>query len=356
MLLDDLQKILLTAKNSNNNWNLFCCGIELYGELNLDPTFKSFDENLILENNIVTLSTANTYYLNIFNSKFIIQNNKQLQIDNKNASNNYIDSKYFWKESLCKGDEINIFNNKDNKWYKGIITNKLLFKYKPSNNCGIYGFHNILSLKSKCFRNIENYNYSYSANSGMKMSQWKLADYGDAYKSGDIVKIKLDLIKREISFYRNNINQGVAFKVKCGNDINYRFAISQLYKGNSITMINLKIYGINDIKSLNNIDTKLEKFNDIEDFFSIVGNYANLSNDKKTVTKNSYTGEWKNATYGNIIIPSISKCICIWTIKVNDGTTNNMGITSGEPLLYKACFRSKDDYNYSYSAYGGMKM
>eukprot|EP01084_Bolivina_argentea_P035470 65802_1 len=91
------------------------------------------------------------------------------------------------------------------------------------------------------------------------------------------------------------------------------------------------------------------------EYLAVIGNKAS-SYDNKTVRKYAFTSEWENATFGKQSIPSKSECICEWRIRINDGYTNNLGVSSGNAIPNEAVFRRKNDYNYCYTAYIGQKM
>eukprot|EP01084_Bolivina_argentea_P317745 550951_1 len=93
----------------------------------------------------------------------------------------------------------------------------------------------------------------------------------------------------------------------------------------------------------------------MEEYLAVIGNNAS-SNDSKTVTMFGRCSEWNNATYGNVVIPSLSPYICVWEIKINSGDYNNLGITSGKAKPNEACFRRKNDFNYAYTSLSGKKM
>ena len=60
--------------------------------------------------------------------------------------------------------------------------------------------------------------------------QWIGCLYGDPYQKGDTVSIELDLVNGEITFYKNDISQGVAYDyIKQDDSIEYRLSISSLH-------------------------------------------------------------------------------------------------------------------------------
>ena len=57
--------------------------------------------------------------------------------------------------------------------------------------------------------------------------------------SGDTVSIYLDLIKKELKYFINDIDQGIAFNdIPNDKNINYRLAISIYSKGDIVEIIN----------------------------------------------------------------------------------------------------------------------
>lgn len=62
-------------------------------------------------------------------------------------------------------------------------------------------------------------------------------EYGDTFGDNDNIYIKLDLPKREISFNKNGVDQGIAYKnISIHKDIKYKLAISMYDKQSSVTI------------------------------------------------------------------------------------------------------------------------
>jgi len=64
---------------------------------------------------------------------------------------------------------------------------------------------------------------------GDRIRKWNAVSesYGEAWAAGDVIGTLMDLDKKEISFYRNDKNLGVAFKnIKVGPNMAYFPAIS----------------------------------------------------------------------------------------------------------------------------------
>ena len=49
--------------------------------------------------------------------------------------------------------------------------------------------------------------------------------YGLSYGLGDVIKIEFDTNNKTITFYKNNVSQGVAYTSGCFTSNNYHFAI-----------------------------------------------------------------------------------------------------------------------------------
>ena len=82
-------------------------------------------------------------------------------------------------------------------------------------------------------------NYSYKPN-GYKYTLGHYEQYGSSYKTGDVVKMILDLKKKEIKYIVNDTSDhGVAYNNIVTNDeINYRLAICTYDKDDSVSIIN----------------------------------------------------------------------------------------------------------------------
>ena len=97
-----------------------------------------------------------------------------------------------------------------------------------------------------CFTSHYENNYGYSIRNGFKIRSGRNVDkrkYASPCQQGDVIKIRLDLINFEISFYKNNINQGIAFtKIKHGGNINYFLAVSMRKANWSLTLQDFKKY------------------------------------------------------------------------------------------------------------------
>ena len=92
----------------------------------------------------------------------------------------------------------------------------------------------------------ESYGYGYWSPSGSKvrckpgfyMEPSRGNRYGSKYGQGDIIKIKLNLIKKELSFFVNDKDQGIAWKdIKCNDDIQYRLAVTLTQQNSSVSII-----------------------------------------------------------------------------------------------------------------------
>ena len=113
--------------------------------------------------------------------------------------------------------------------------------------------------------------YSYYSASGTYYNQAN-GSYGQGFNNGDTITLELDLINKQISYWKNNTFEGIAYQnINCnnGNDgIKYRLALSGY---NSFQFTVEKIWILNDNKFdssmdgiINSIDkcmTKVNKFN-----------------------------------------------------------------------------------------------
>lgn len=85
----------------------------------------------------------------------------------------------------------------------------------------------------------QHHNYGYNGYSGYKVSNDKFVKYGEGWVTGDIVDIELDLRNEEkgtLTFYKNNISQGVAYTVATGEDIQYKLAIGFYGNGDGVVI------------------------------------------------------------------------------------------------------------------------
>lgn len=63
--------------------------------------------------------------------------------------------------------------------------------------------------------------------------------YGEPYGISDTVSVELDLINKQVIFYKNEQSQGVAHSnIKQGEDIEYRLAISMCHVNTKIELLN----------------------------------------------------------------------------------------------------------------------
>ena len=65
--------------------------------------------------------------------------------------------------------------------------------------------------------------YSYNGCLGVGSST---VSYGLSYGQGDVIKVELDTNNKTITFYKNNVSQGVAYTSGCLTNNNYHFAIA----------------------------------------------------------------------------------------------------------------------------------
>ena len=73
------------------------------------------------------------------------------------------------------------------------------------------------------------------------------------------------------------------------------------------------------------------------DYFDLIGSDMKISNDKKTITYNSFTRDWPNANYGKNIISSTDKCIYKWYLKIRKRENIIVSVVSNKncnPHLY----------------------
>lgn len=72
------------------------------------------------------------------------------------------------------------------------------------------------------------------------LDEWP--NYGDNFGAGDTITIQLDLGQKTITFSRNNINQGDAYRnVKFGKDIEYTLAITLHHADSQVTIQSFRI-------------------------------------------------------------------------------------------------------------------
>ena len=55
--------------------------------------------------------------------------------------------------------------------------------------------------------------YGYIAQNGGKANSGSKTSYGSTYGEGDVIKVELDMSTGNLTFYKNNISQGVAYSV-----------------------------------------------------------------------------------------------------------------------------------------------
>ena len=55
--------------------------------------------------------------------------------------------------------------------------------------------------------------YGYIAQNGGKTNSGSKTSYGSTYGEGDVIKVELDMSTGSLTFYKNNISQGVAYSV-----------------------------------------------------------------------------------------------------------------------------------------------
>ena len=74
--------------------------------------------------------------------------------------------------------------------------------------------------------------FAYIAQSGIKYSYngclgvgSSTVSYGLSYGQGDVIKVEFDTNNKTITFYKNNVSQGVAYTSGCFTSNNYHFAI-----------------------------------------------------------------------------------------------------------------------------------
>ena len=65
--------------------------------------------------------------------------------------------------------------------------------------------------------------YSYNGCLGVGSST---VSYGLSYGQGDVIKVEFDTNNKTITFYKNNVSQGVAYTSGCLTNNNYHFAIA----------------------------------------------------------------------------------------------------------------------------------
>ena len=65
--------------------------------------------------------------------------------------------------------------------------------------------------------------YSYNGCLGVGSST---VSYGLSYGQGDVIKVEFDTNNKTITFYKNNVSQGVAYTSGCFTSNNYHFAIA----------------------------------------------------------------------------------------------------------------------------------
>ena len=93
-----------------------------------------------------------------------------------------------------------------------------------------------------------------------------------------------------------------------------------------------------------------------KEYFELIADQMNLSQDELTITKDaSAIYNWKNTTYGKMVIPSISKQIVTWKIKMKPFTEERnrvIGIASSTDCIDKDYTYNKVGHYYGISDSG----
>ena len=80
--------------------------------------------------------------------------------------------------------------------------------------------------------------YGYNGYVGCITSINGATKYGQEYGKNDVVHVELDLLNKEVTFYKNEVSQGVAFNnIAIGESIKYRLAIQMSDENTSLTLI-----------------------------------------------------------------------------------------------------------------------
>ena len=87
------------------------------------------------------------------------------------------------------------------------------FAFLPSKNGGIGGFGYVAQTGQK---------YGYSNCVPGNSNQ----NYGASYGQGDVIKIEFDTDNKTLTFYKNNVSQGIAYTSGCFSGTTFHFAIT----------------------------------------------------------------------------------------------------------------------------------
>eukprot|EP01084_Bolivina_argentea_P058745 107246_1 len=98
-----------------------------------------------------------------------------------------------------------------------------------------------MELDERFYVNTQRFNHSYQAN-GWKCKQGRYDQYGQTYGANDTVEMILDLSTGHLSYSVNNIDQGIAYKIKQHDNIQYRLAVFTWDQGDSVTLIDYNSY------------------------------------------------------------------------------------------------------------------
>ena len=79
--------------------------------------------------------------------------------------------------------------------------------------------------------------YGYNGYLGYKTSTDGVTKYGRHFKGGVVIDMELDLNQKQLTFYNNGVNQGIAFNIKTDLNINYRLAVSLGDYKNTVTIL-----------------------------------------------------------------------------------------------------------------------
>lgn len=104
------------------------------------------------------------------------------------------------------------------------------------------------------------------------------------------------------------------------------------------------------------VTVTIMSFHFVDEVFEILGIYTQVFNQGKTIQKTN--GHRENTSYGRVVIPSLSKVICEWDIKVNHLSDQGfrIGICSDFTLTEK-CFVDDDfSSNYALECVNGYKV
>merc|ERR1712228_93361 len=194
--------------------------------------FGSNDDSYHIIPDLVTYITLNFYYERVFwekiNKRFTLsEDNKTLTCDKKTRK-----QLQGWDNASFVNIEIDSMQPCIAKWTLRID------KSKHHVMIGIIGGR--LTTDVGLF---ESYDYAYWSASGESRgglnASWK--SYGDKFKDGDVIDCILDLKKKEISFHKNGIDQGVACEdVQCDKDFKFRLGVSVYFEGGQCSIIDFQ--------------------------------------------------------------------------------------------------------------------